>query len=92
MILTTGEIVELQNNSATPESSFRVLKADLGVHETATFATWHTHPETSANLSTADYLMFKSRPDWDHYIIAAQEIRCYHVEDEKVFLYEDRYI
>lgn len=87
VILTSGEVVELTNHSETPEIDFLIKAEDLEGLDIA--ATWHTHCHGSPNLSTPDYQVFRSRPNWFHYIATEHEVWCYHVRDGKVLVYED---
>lgn len=89
MILRSGEIVELPNKFEDPANSFLMVETDYAEYKEEIVATWHTHPRTSANLSVEDYLMFKTKPDWYHYIVSETEVWCYFVKNGKVILYED---
>lgn len=87
VILKSGEVVELTNQSETPETDFVIGAEDLEGLDVA--ATWHTHCHDSANLSTPDYVAFLARPNWFHYIATENEVWCYYVRDGKVLVYEN---
>ena len=80
------EIVEVQNRAEDPENTFAFQLEDL---ENGAKATWHTHPSTSANLSIPDYRFFQSWPEMLHFIVGAEEVRCYQVLDGIVYCVED---
>lgn len=52
-------------------------------------ATWHTHPKTSANLSSSDWRMFKAQDSLKHYIVSEHEVRGYFIANGKVLTYEN---
>lgn len=43
--------------------------------------TWHTHPNTTPNLSCEDYRLFSRYPYLKHYIIAEKETWSFFMED-----------
>lgn len=73
MVTISGEIQEVPNLAEHPEDQFVFPE---GVLDDA-YATWHTHPLTSANLSIADFHFFKSWSNQLHFIISNNEVRCY---------------
>ena len=87
VILKNGEVMELPNRSATPETDFVLAVEDTDGLDAA--ASWHTHCHSSANLSTEDYMAFLSRPEWSHYIVTQTEVWGYYVRNGKVMVYED---
>lgn len=89
VILQDGIVVEIRNSSPTPEINFTMLEEDFRGLEEAIEATWHTHPRTSANLSSQDYRMFLERPGWQHYIVSETDVRRYYVQGNKVMNYEE---
>lgn len=68
-----GDIRELQNLAEDPQNHFRFAEGDLDW----AFASWHTHPYGSSNLSVEDYWFFKSLPNMVHFIIYRDEVSCY---------------
>lgn len=89
LILQSGEIKELKNSSPTPHLDFIILADEYAPYAGETVATWHTHPRTSSNLSTQDYLLFQRQPQWLHLIAARDKVRAYFARDNKVFVYEN---
>lgn len=90
VIRADGSIVEIRNSHPTPSDAFRMEVAELDKHEDIV-ATWHTHPKTIANLSSADYRMFQTQPKWDHYIVSKDEVRSYYVLNNRVMNHEDSF-
>jgi len=86
IILRDFTLVPLQNHSSTPELNFIMKWEDYEPYRDQIIATWHTHPHESANLSVADYLMFKSNPEWRHFIVARDIIWAYSTRNSRVFL------
>jgi proteasome lid subunit RPN8/RPN11 len=71
VVLTTGEVVEIDNISEEPKLSFRMSPEQLLPYiQAGTVAeTWHTHPYGDPNLSGEDHACFKLWPDFIHSII-----------------------
>lgn len=88
-VLLDGEVVEVTNSHPDPASGFRMAAEDWERYRTLIAATWHTHPRTGANLSMVDYCLFLSQPEWAHYVVSRDTVRCYYVEGGKVLLYEN---
>lgn len=80
-ILSSGEVVEVENVSDDPENAFKVSLEDIIAHEANATGTWHTHPGETSNLSVSDYKSFLNWPTLDHYIVGADGIACYRVMD-----------
>ena len=89
MILNDHSIIELENTCSTPEDGFEVDGAELVKYIDCLFATWHTHPGTTSNLSVGDYQSFLNYPDIKHYIIGDDGISEYIVENGKVLIAKD---
>jgi len=83
-VLPGDEIVEVENVCPDPKNGFDIAGADLIRYGTAAIATWHTHPESGANLSVGDHESFLNYPDLAHYIIGNDGIRRYTVADGRV--------
>lgn len=79
VVLASGEIVELTNQSDQPSLSFSVSDAELEPYLDQVVASWHTHPQTSGNLSVSDYRTFQNYPQWHHYIIDRTSVWAYSV-------------
>ena len=78
-ILGTGVIVEVQNVSTSPRDSFAVRPEDMIFYEDKIVATFHTHPDTTSNLSDDDFKAFKDWPEFRHLIIGSDGVSCYYV-------------
>jgi proteasome lid subunit RPN8/RPN11 len=87
-ILEDGEIVEFENIAPNPQFSFEASAEAVMTFEDRAIASWHTHPGASANLSAEDAVAFKSRPDWLHYIVGNDGVRCFRVEHGRVVVHE----
>lgn len=85
VILPDGQIIEKPNLSNDPRNRFAFDLGDLEGVE----ATWHTHPEVTANLSIADFYFFKSWPNLTHFIVSSTEVRCYLTYQGMVYLVEE---
>lgn len=86
VITRTNTVLEVQNQAQDPKNTFAFQIKDL---ENDPKATWHSHPETTANLSIEDYRFFQSWPELVHFIIGVDGVRCYQVLDGIVYLVED---
>jgi proteasome lid subunit RPN8/RPN11 len=80
------DIVEVPNRSENPEYTFAF---DAEVLDDGPVATWHTHPNTTANLSIEDYRFFQCWPEMLHFVIGVDEVRCYQVHNGIVFCVDD---
>lgn len=83
-VLDDGTIVEVENESPSPEDSFLVPPESLVEYEDRVIATWHTHPTGSSNLSVDDLEGFKSWPDWVHYVVGVDGVRSFRVDQGRV--------
>lgn len=72
-VFRNGELFETVNQAEDPEKFFEFLEEDLEGAE----ATWHTHPQSNANLSIEDFWFFKSWSNLVHFIVSNTEVRCY---------------
>lgn len=79
-VLTDDTIIEVENVCVDPENGFEVSGEALLEHLPNIAATWHTHPNSSANLSTEDHIGFRNWPAWKHYIVGTDGVRCYAVK------------
>lgn len=80
-VLPDGEIVEVENVSPIPTESYDVSGADIARYADSAVATWHTHPETSYNLSDNDYETFMNWPELEHFIVGKNGVGRYYVKD-----------
>lgn len=83
-ILTDETVVEVKNNHPNPELGFDISAEDLIKFEDSVTATWHTHPNTNANLSVHDEGAFWMYPDLVHYIIGNDGIRSYRFDGPRL--------
>ena len=74
VILRDGTIVEFTNHS---EDGFVCDVAELIPVEDRLAATWHTHPDATAQLSGMDWASFVAWPNLLHMIIGTDGIRQY---------------
>ena len=80
-ILSSGEVVEVENVSDDPENAFKVSLEDIIAHEANATGTWHTHPGGTSNLSVSDYKSFQGWPNLTHHIIGSDGVAVYRVVD-----------
>lgn len=83
-IIPRNEIVEVENISENPLDGFLVDAEDI-IHYTETkgaIATWHTHPNQSANLSGEDNRIFFNWPELTHFIIGNDGVRAFKYDEK----------
>lgn len=83
-VIPENEIVEVKNRSENPLNSFLVSPQDI-IEFTETkqaIATWHTHPNQSANLSGEDYKIFKSWPKLIHFIVGNDGVKAFKFDEQ----------
>jgi proteasome lid subunit RPN8/RPN11 len=84
-VLATGEVIELTNIAAEPQSEFRAADAELMEHIDGEIAAlWHTHPAGTSVLSAEDWKTFLDWPGAQHIIVAADGVRFYGVKGRGV--------
>lgn len=83
-VLNDGTVVEVKNIHGTPQNDFDVDPKDLIKYEDTAIASWHTHPITTAHLSTDDYSGFTMWPDLLHWIVGTDGIAGYVVRNGAV--------
>lgn len=86
VVLSTGEVVELENEHSEPQNNFSM---DLALFSENVIATWHTHPHDSPNLSVTDYNTFRSFPKLKHLIVSSKEIWGYYMENDILLRNDD---
>lgn len=79
MILDGWILVEIENLHPQPEHFLLIPEAEM--HRDGIIGTWHTHPNTSPNLSVEDYEWFTNYPHLNHFIVGNFETWRYYVED-----------
>lgn len=85
-ILPRGKVVEVENVSDSPATSFDVSGEDLLTYESTAIASWHTHPNSDSNLSMGDMETFLNWPHLDHYIVGQDGITKFIVVDGEVLI------
>lgn len=88
LVLLDGTIVELKNESPTPDKTLWVPRQMIDEFGAAAEATWHTHPRNNVNLSPDDWRMFQSLPELKHFIVTETRVRLFSVRNGKVMLDE----
>lgn len=83
-VLTGGKIIEVENIHPHPSKGFSVKSEDVKKYGDDAIATWHTHPKSSANLSTTDMGTYLVWDNLDHYIVGTDGVRKYIVVDGEV--------
>ena len=88
LVLFDGTVIELRNQSPTPETGFMVDPEEFKSVSEYTVGMWHTHPKNNVNLSPLDHNTFKSLAGWTHYIVTETRVRSFIVRNNKVMLHE----
>lgn len=85
VILRDGTLVELPNLHPDPVNSYEM---DPEEYLDRAWATWHTHPRTTGNLSSEDYLNFCTPPanTMVHFIVDSTLVWRYYWEDGRLLL------
>lgn len=68
-ILHDDSVVEVENIHPEPEEGASIRAADLFAYEHRAKAFWHTHPNSSCNLTTPDLRSFLGYPLHIHYVV-----------------------
>ena len=84
VVLSDGEIVELVNEYADPENGAVLDLTPLIEISDQIVATWHTHPDATANLSSQDSESFVMWPQCLHAIVGTDGLRWYAVKGPAV--------
>ncbi len=87
IVMKSGEVIELHNAHPDPENNFMILEENLVDPEV--MGTFHTHPKTGPNLSVQDYYGFLAYPKLLHFIVAHEEIWCFHTINGILCRYEN---
>jgi proteasome lid subunit RPN8/RPN11 len=87
-VMPDGSLVEVENIAHEPEEGFEMSGEAILEHLETAIGTWHTHPGETANLSMADYRAFLNFPNWRHFIIGADGIMEFYIEDGAVLCVE----
>lgn len=84
VILTDGTVIEFENKAQDPSQVFFPDMADLLPYVDLLYATWHTHPSGTANLSVEDTQTFLAWPQLKHAIVGSDGVRWYAVKGKAV--------
>lgn len=79
-ILKDQTVVQVENKSATPHSTFEISEEDIqktGLENIEIF--WHSHPNKDINLSLQDYRSFLQYPHHKHRIYTENGFAEYYV-------------
>lgn len=80
VVLDDGKVVEFANLAPDPTKNFLPNIAEMIPIEDRVVATWHTHPEETANLSAEDWKTFVGWPHLLHAIVGTDGVRWYRVQ------------
>jgi proteasome lid subunit RPN8/RPN11 len=80
VVLINDEIMAVTNTHSAPEKGFIIPAVFMVEHEEHIFATWHTQPDSTSNLSEEDYFGFLQWPQLHHFIVGVDGVRCFRVE------------
>ncbi|WP_273860753.1 hypothetical protein [Photobacterium sp. GSS17] len=84
-------VVEVSNCAIDPKTHFEISEDDVELYLDAAVATWHSHPESSANLSLEDHALFAEIRDCRHIIVSPTEIWVYYTTPKGVVMVEERF-
>jgi len=89
-VTKANEIVEVPNVSPNPDEGFMVAPKDIILYSeiNPSYATWHTHPGASSNLSNEDFVTFKLWKDYVHFIIGNDGVRAYKYDEKRKTIME----
>jgi proteasome lid subunit RPN8/RPN11 len=79
LVLDDGTVVELANICDKPEQGYTPNLDELIPHLPRMVATWHTHPDATANLSVEDWETFVQWPEQVHAIVGNDGLRWYRI-------------
>ena len=79
--IVDGEIIELDNIHPEPLNGFQIDDEDILRYINDIEAIWHTHPNSTSVLSGEDKQYITWWPNVSHYIVGADGISEYKVEN-----------
>lgn len=85
LVITTDEgleVVEVPNLALEPKLAFEMSAEDVEQFGESIVATWHSHTDTYANLSIADYELFMAYPHWQHIIVSETKSVLFEVDSD----------
>lgn len=93
-ILSSGEVVEVENVSSHPGQNFEISEEAFLTYVDTMTGLWHTHVNGIANLSLPDYYTFMDFPELEHWVVSDLASVCFKVEEtqliiDKVIWYEN---
>lgn len=77
----------MENIHPQPELEFQIDLEELEKHDVV--ATWHTHPNSTSNLSVDDYRCFFSYDSLQHYIIGSDNVVSRYYVENDILLRDD---
>jgi len=80
------QIIEVENVCHDPINGFEVSGEDLVKYGDQAYATWHTHPGQSSNLTFGDHTSFLNYPHLTHYIVGTDGVTGYFVQHGRVLV------
>lgn len=81
IILRSGRVVEFPNICEDPLTSCMFNMSEFIPHMSNLAATWHTHPDATADLSGMDWESFSNWPELEHVIVGSDGLRWYAVAE-----------
>jgi len=89
-ITADGSVIEVENVHPNKDDYFMFSCEDLDkLEDDNVVATFHTHPNKSANLSKEDYDAFVNWEKLLHFIVGKDKISCYKVSERGTVVVED---
>jgi proteasome lid subunit RPN8/RPN11 len=85
-VLTSGEVVEVENICPDKTNGFEVKAEDILKYEDQIISSWHTHPGAKSCLSPNDYYGFLNYTNWTHFIVGTEGITEYTVENGAIIV------
>lgn len=83
-IHNNDQVVKVPNVAADPENGFLMSTAAVieNTDNDQSWASWHTHPNASSNLSGEDHSTFMRWKDMVHFIIGNDGVRAYQYSEK----------
>ncbi len=85
-VLSNDAIIEVDNIAEDKKEGFDVSSENILHYLDDAVATWHTHPNSTSNLSVGDFETFLNWPNQRHYIVGNDGVQEYYVEDGEVLI------
>lgn len=78
-----SEVIEVANIAQNPTEGWYISPEDVLKYGEAAWATWHTHPNHTANLGGDDHVTFKQWPELKHFVLGNDGVKCYQYDETK---------